>query len=448
MFKISELIKITHGRQYGSVQDALVRGISIDSRTIRTGDLFIAIKGNRFDGHDFLKEAVRKKAAGVIVKEGLDKSVKVPVIVVKDTIRALADIAAYHRKKFNIPVVGVTGSNGKTTTKDMAAWILEKKFKVLKNPGTQNNQIGLPMTLLKLNKNFDIAVLEMGTNHFGEIGYLARVAKPNIGIINNIGPAHLEFLKNLAGVYREKYSLIKNLAFPSIAILNLDDRFLIRNIRDKDKFVIGFGINHNADYRASGIKRTKNGIEFLVNSRCAIKLKSVGVNNIYNALPAISVARLLGMDYNMIAERLEDFEFPAGRLTLIKKDKINFIDDTYNSNPASLGQALDALHNIKTKGRKIFIMGDMLELGRSKENIHRLAGRGIARVADVLITVGSLTRLAAVEANKAGLDINSIFNCDSCEEAKELLFNRIIPKKDDIILVKGSRLMQMEKIIR
>ena len=448
MFKISELIKITHGRQYGSVQDALVRGISIDSRTIRTGDLFIAIKGNRFDGHDFLKEAVRKKAAGVIVEEGLDKSVKVPVIVVKDTIRALADIAAYHRKKFNIPVVGVTGSNGKTTTKDMAAWILEKKFKVLKNPGTQNNQIGLPMALLKLNKNFDIAVLEIGTNHFGEIGYLARVAKPNIGIINNIGPAHLEFLKNLAGVYREKYSLIKNLAFPSIAILNLDDRFLIRNIRDKDKFVIGFGINHNADYRASGIKRTKNGIEFLVNSRCAIKLKSVGVNNIYNALPAISVARLLGMDYNMIAERLEDFEFHAGRLALIKKDKINFIDDTYNSNPASLGQALDALHNIKTKGRKIFIMGDMLELGRSKENIHRLAGRGIARVADVLITVGSLTRLAAVEANKAGLDINSIFNCDSCEEAKELLFNRIIPKKDDIILVKGSRLMQMEKIVR
>lgn len=447
MFKISELIKITHGRQYGSVQDALVRGISIDSRTIKTGDLFIAIKGERFDGHDFLAEAVRKKAAGVIVGQRIDKLVKVPVIVVEDTTRALADIAAYHRKKFNIPVVGVTGSNGKTTTKDMAAWILEKKFKVLKNPGTQNNQIGLPMALLKLNKNFDIAVLEMGTNHFGEIGYLARVAKPNIGIINNIGPAHLEFLKNLAGVYREKCSLIKNLALPCVAILNLDDRFLIKNIRDKDKFVIGFGINHNADYRASGIKRTKNGIEFLVNSRCAIKLKTVGVNNIYNALPAISVARLLGMDYNMIAERLEDFEFPAGRLTLIKKDKINFIDDTYNSNPASLGQALDALHNIKTKGRKIFIMGDMLELGRGGENIHRLAGRGIARVADVLIAVGSLTRLAAVEANKAGLDINSIFNCDSCEEAKELLFNRIIPKKDDIILVKGSRLMQMEKII-
>lgn len=448
MFKIGELIKITRGGRCGSGKDALVRGISIDSRTIRTGDLFIAIKGNRFDGHDFLAEAVKKKAAGVIVEERIDKSVKVPIIKVKDTTRALADIAAYHREKFNIPVVGITGSNGKTTIKDMVAWILEKKFKVLKNPGTQNNQIGLPMALLKLNKNFDIAVLEMGTNHFGEIGYLARTAKPNIGIINNIGPAHLEFLKNLAGVYREKYSLIKNLAFPSIAILNLDDRFLKRNIPGKDKFVIGFGVKHNADYRASGIKRMNNGIEFLVNSRYAIRLKSAGFNNIYNALSAISVARLLGMDYNIIAERLEDFQFPAGRLTFIKKDKINFIDDTYNSNPASLGQALDTLHNIKTKGRKIFIMGDMLELGRNTENIHRLAGRSIARIADVLITVGSLTRLAAVEANKAGLDINSIFNCDSCEEAKTLLFSRIIPDKDDIILLKGSRLMQMEKIIR
>lgn len=451
MFKINEVIETTHGRLISGKKDAFLKGISIDSRTIRENDLFIAIKGSRFDGHNFVGEAIKEKAAAVIVDRlGLviPRSVKIPIIKVGDTTKALADIAAYYRQYFNIPVIGITGSNGKTTTKDMLAWILEAKYKVLKNPGTQNNQIGLPLTLLKLNKNFDIAVLEMGTNHFGEIDYLTRIAKPNIGIINNIGPAHLEFLKNLQGVYREKYSLINNLISPSIAILNMDDRFLRRNRNDKDKFVIGFGINSNTDYKASKIKIKNQSIEFLVNSRYTIRLNTLGVNNVYNALASITVARLLGVDYNIIVKRLSDFKFPKARLNLINKDNINFIDDTYNSNPASLEEALNTLEHLKIKGRKIFIMGNMLELGRHQENFHRLAGREIARICDILITVGGLTRLTAKAALKAGLDARSIFSCSCCRNAKTILYNRVIPNKNDIVLVKGSRLMQMEKVIK
>lgn len=449
MFKVDELIKVIQGRLLFGKKDTLVSGVSIDSRTIKAGELFIALKGNHFDGHDFVNEAIKKKAGAVIVEELKNKKDKfpIPIIKVKDALVALADIANYHRKKFNIAVIGITGSNGKTTVKDMLAWILETKFKVLKNPGTQNNQIGLPMALLKLDKNFAVAVLEMGTNHFGEIPYLTRIAQPHIGIITNIGPAHLEFLKNLKCVYREKAALINNLIPPSIAVLNMDDDLLRQNIKDNNKFIIGFAIKRNADYRASKIKRKKKQVEFLVNKRYCIQLNTAGFINVYNALAAISVARLFGIDYNIIAQRLANFKFPQGRLIFINKDNINFIDDTYNSNPASLKEALDTLDNLKVKGKKIFIMGDMLELGSQKENFHCLAGKQIAKVCDILITVGENARLAAKGAQEAGLDKRSIFNCCNSPEAKTLLINQIRPQKNDVILVKGSRLMQMEKVM-
>ena len=450
MFKISELIKATGGRLLSGEGDSL-SGVSIDSRTIREGDLFIAIKGNRFDGHDFIREVLKKRAGAVIIdkfKEGIYKSTNIPVIKVSDTIKALGDIAAFRRKTFNLPTIGITGSNGKTTTKEMIAWILKDEFRVLKNPGTQNNQIGLPMTMLKLNKNFDIVVLEMGTNHFGEIGYLTKIVRPTIGIINNIGLAHLEFLNNLEGVYREKSALVNNLISPSIAILNMDDRFLRRNSRDKNKFVIGFGIENNADYNASKIIRKKGSIEFLVNSRYRIELNTIGISNIYNALAAISVARLFGLDYNIIVRRLSDFKFPASRLAFITTGNINFIDDTYNSNPASLEQALDTLDNLKIKGRKIFVMGDMLELGDGQDYMHRMAGGEIAKVCDILITVGKLTRLASQKALQSGLGVHSVYNCNCSKEARAILLKRVKPNKNDVVLVKGSRLMRMEEVIR
>lgn len=451
MFRIDELIAVTRGRLISGQNKVLTAGVSIDSRTLKKADLFIAIKGTRFDGHDFIFAALRKKASAVIVDRLNLPSLKpagIPVIKVRDTLKALSDIAAYHRRKFDIPIIGITGSNGKTTTKEMTAWLLEKQYRVLKNPGTQNNHIGLPMALLRLNKNVDVAVLEMGTNHFGEIGRLTETARPNIGIITNVGSAHLEYLRSLKGVYREKRSLINNLVAPSVAILNMDDRFLRRNKDDKDKFVVGFALENNADYRAAKIKKGEKGaIEFTVNSRHPIRLNTLGTCNIYNGLAAITVARLLGMDYNTITQRLSDFEFPKARLSRVNIDSVSFIDDTYNSNPSSLSQALEALAGINTPGRKVFIMGDMLELGGAKESLHRLAGKRIAEVCDALITVGTLTRLTAQAARQAGLDAKSVFTCDCSRQARSVLYKRLKPNRHDIVLIKGSRLMQMERII-
>jgi len=452
MFRIDELITVTSGRLIaGKRREVLTGGISIDSRTLKKDDLFIAIKGARFDGHDFIAAAVKKKAAAVIVDRlnfPAFKPAAVPLIKVRDTVRALSDIAAYHRRRFNIPVVGITGTNGKTTAKEMIAWVLQKQYRVLKNPGTQNNHIGLPMALLRLDKNVDVAVLEMGTNHPGEIARLTQIARPNIGIITNIGPAHLEFLHDLKGVYREKSFLINNLVAPSLAVLNMDDRFLRRNKDDNDKIVVGFALNHNADYKASKIKKgSRADIEFSVNSRHRVRLNTPGTCNVYNGLAAITVARLLGMDYNTITASLSDFEFPKSRLNLVNVDSVSFIDDTYNSNPGSLAQALEALAGINTAGRKIFIMGDMLELGSGKESLHRLAGKRIAEVCDALITVGRLTRLTAQAAGQAGLAADSVFTCDCAKQARRVLYKRLKPNKDDIVLIKGSRLMQMEKII-
>src|SRR3989338_7314407 len=223
MFRVNELIDATKGRLINQARNTIIRGISIDSRTMHSQDAFIAIKGSNFDGHDFIDEAINKGASCIIKESGSEakgRGRRVTFIEVQDTTKALGDIARFQRRKFNIPVIAVTGSNGKTTTKEMIAHILSRKFKVLKNEGTKNNQIGLPITLLKLNSSYDIAVLEVGTNHPGEIEYLARICQPNIGIITNIGPSHLEYLRDLGGVHREKYKIIENLEKPYIGILN------------------------------------------------------------------------------------------------------------------------------------------------------------------------------------------------------------------------------------
>jgi len=460
MFKVNELLEATQGRLIKGRIDTAVSAISIDSRTIKPKEIFIAIKGTNFDGHDFIGAAIKKGAGSVIIQAAgikLQIPKDIPVIKVKDTTQSLGDIARFQRKKFNIPVIAITGSNGKTTAKEMIAHVLSKRFKVLKNEGTKNNQIGLPLVLLNLNSHHDITVLELGTNHPGEIGYLANICLANIGIITNIGPSHLEYLHNLKGVLKEKYTLIENLKQPYIAILNKDDSLLKTKISQKTKnpFIVSFGIKNKSDFFASDIKPnfypikwTSPKLEFSLNLKHKFTLKTLGYYNIYNALAAITVARTFGMGYKEIASRLADFDFPQMRFDFVEFNRIRFIDDTYNSNPFSLKEALDILNNLKTKGRKIFIMGDMLELGEHKEPFHCQAGRQVCGICDVFITVGKLSNLAAKSAGSYGFDTKNIFTCESAQEAGEILFNKISPKEDDIILVKGSRLMKMEKIFK
>lgn len=459
MFKVSELLKIIGARLVSEDEGVKIKGISIDTRTLQRGEAFIAIKGPNFDGHDFIQDAIDKGANTIIChkvtrSQGHQKNKKINFIIVKDTIKALGDIARYQRLKFNIPIIAVTGSNGKTTTKDMITWVLSRRFKVLKNEGTKNNHIGLPLTLLKLDSSYDIGVLEIGTNHHGEVAYLAKIAQANIGVITNIGPAHIEHFGNYQGIFKEKYSLMKYLLAPRIAVLNSDDSLLQKKTRKKTAgpVVFSFGIKNQGDFFASGIKINQGKIEFLVNQKSGEKykfsLKGLSRTNVYNALAAIAVGRIFGLEYTDISRRLALFEPPLGRLNLIENGKARFIDDTYNSNPLSLRHAIEALKNFSAKGRKIFMMGDMLELGKYSRAFHRQAGSDAAAICDTFITVGKLARLAAEGARDAGLKEENIFHCENSSQAREVLFNQISPGLEDIVLVKGSRMMRMEEVIR
>jgi len=451
MFKVKEILAATRGKLISADSGVSLKGVSLDSRSVKKNEIFIALKGDNFDGHDFILPAIRRGAGCVVARRfpRLAKSQKTVLIKVNDTRKALGDIAAYHRRRFDLPFIAVTGSNGKSTAKDMIAWVLSAKYRVLKNEGTRNNQIGLPMALLGLNRSHEAAVLEIGSNHFGEVQYLADIYRPNIGIITNIGLSHLEHFKSLSGVFREKYSLIKRLSAPYLAILNRDDDFLRSSViaKGKSPFTVGFACRANSDFKASNIKYATGGLEFRVNRQEKLFLATFGRHNIYNGLITVAVARILGMTYRDIAARLARFDFPPGRLKLVRRGAARFFDDSYNSNPFSLKEALRTLADFPAAGRKIFIMGDMLELGKSRKDFHRQAGRDAAAVCDVFITVGRLSRLAAEAARQSSGRTKDIFLCADTKEAAKVLFERVVPQSRDIVLIKGSRAMKMEEIL-
>ncbi|MFA4983857.1 MAG: UDP-N-acetylmuramoyl-tripeptide--D-alanyl-D-alanine ligase [Candidatus Omnitrophota bacterium] len=450
MFKTSEILKATGGKLLAGSPDGVLAGVSLDSRTINKGEIFIAIRGENFDGHDFISKAIRKGAACIVSERAVQLPKTRPPVFVKvdNSQRALGDIASYHRRRFDLPFIAVTGSNGKTTAKDMIAWVLSARYRVLKNEGTKNNQIGLPLALLNLNRKHQAAVLEIGTNHPGEVGYLCGIYRPNIGIITNIGPSHLEHFGGLKSVFNEKISLVRNLAPPYLSILNRDDKFL-SPLLDKNArvpFRLGFGFSGRSDFLASDVKEFSRGFEFAINGHKGMVLNTLARHNIYNALCAAAVARIMGMEYGEIALRLRGFDFPQGRFKPFRRNNVNFIDDTYNSNPLSLKAALEAFGGLACRGRKVFIMGDMLELGRKERDFHRQAGRDALRVSDVMIFTGRLSRFAAEAALRKKRRSGDIFVCRNSREARRVLFKKVIPDSRDIILVKGSRLMKMEYI--
>jgi UDP-N-acetylmuramoyl-tripeptide--D-alanyl-D-alanine ligase len=450
MFELKELLKATAGKLLGGAADGRVKGISTDSRTIKKGEAFVALKGDNFDGHVFVKAVAKKGARAVIVDHDCPGLGSTAVIKVPDTTRALGAIAHFHRNKFTIPVIAVTGSNGKTTTKDMLAWVLSKELKVLKNEGTKNNHIGVPQTLLKLDNSYKAAVIEMGTNHFGEIAYLAGITAATAGIITNIGPSHLEHFHSLAGVSKEKRSLLGFLESPRLAILNADDEYLRKEVLKNKKrpFAVGYGIKKTSDFTVTKMRTAIDGVAFTVANRQEFLLKTVGRYNVYNALAVIAAARILGMEYKDIARRLREFVFPAGRLNYVRRGALTFIDDTYNSNPFSLACALDSLERLSVTGRKIFVMGDMRELGRGAAGFHRSAGQNAARICDVFVAVGPLSKAAASAARACSCKPAAIFSCESSVQARDILFKRIQPQPADIILVKGSRSMKMEEVFK
>lgn len=448
MFTLKEIIQATGG---SCVRDGrCAGGVSIDSRTLRPGQVFVAIKGDTFDGHAFIPEVIAKGAACVVFERGKyhpgEKSRgRAALVSVEDSVRALADIARFHRRRFDIPLVAVTGSNGKTTTKDMCAWVLGSRFGLVTTEGTKNNHIGVPLTLLRLDGNCQAAVLELGTNHFGEIRGLARTAEPTIGVITSIGPSHLEYFGTLAGVAREKLSLIEELSFPAIAVVNGDDPCLGRTAIAKKRkpFIISIGVHGGRDFRARDVECGEGRVRFSLGG-ARFELATPGAHNVYNALAACAVARVMGLGYGTIASRLRSFKFPAGRLAVTRINGAVFINDSYNSSPASLEQAMHALAGFKKSRRRIMVMGDMLELGKRQEYFHREAGRKAARVCGTLVAVGTLSRLAMKAFLASGG--REAYACGDAEEAKEIVFAKLCPARGDAVLVKGSRRMKLDRI--
>ncbi len=432
-----------------------IKGISIDSRAIKQGELFVAIKGERFDGHDFVPEVIKKGAWGAVVDRTTletkcrDFAGQKNIFPVEETIAALQGMAQMHREKFAIPVVGITGSNGKTTTKEMLAGILKLKGPVHKNEGNLNNHIGVPLTLLKLDRRHKSSVVEMGMSAPGEIDTLARLVRPNVGVITNIGPAHLEFLGTTDMVAQAKAEILSSLKSDGTAVLNADDRYF-NALKDKcGGRVLSFGIEEDADVRACDVWLGKGFTDITLRadrSTVIVRLPAVGRHNIYNALAASAAASAVGMTLDAVKSGLENFSPVAMRSELKQIKGRTVLADYYNANPGSVRAALETLISLREGGMAVAVLGDMLELGDAAVDAHREVGRIAARLGvDVIIAMGALAKHIGDGAIEAGMARDQVTAAGSHAEAGALLRER--SRSGDAVLIKGSRGMKMEKIL-
>ena len=439
--RFEEILVATGGRLlYGKPNG--VEGISIDSRTIRKGELFLAIKGARFDGHDFVPEALNRGCGAIVSVPPSTPSRGRVIIHVNNTLRALQDIAHYLRMKNRIPVVGITGTNGKTTTKEMAASILGTRLRTLKNTGNLNNQIGLPLSLLDLSDEDRAAVLEMGASSPGDIRELCEIAAPDYAVITNLGLAHIEGFKDLETVRRTKLEILESV---KAAVVNADDLFLMEGVKGFKGDVIKYGMEAAADIYARDVDCKERDCVFTLHYRgqsTRVRLQVTGRFNVQNALAAASVGALFDIDIEQVRQGLESFEGVPMRLEIKEMGGATVISDVYNANPASMEEAIKELIRLRKK-RAVAVLGDMLELGSYSEAAHRRLGRWMADIpVDLFIAVGPYMAMAADEftalRGRALKAVNS-------EEARKILLNEYT--KDDTVLIKGSRSMLMERVI-
>lgn len=421
-----------------------VSEICTDTRIIKDGCLFLALKGDRFDGHDYTKQALEKGAVAVITEKDTgcgDKELRV-----KSTREALLVLASWYRRRFNPLVVGLTGSVGKTTTKEMIAAVLSTKYKTLKNEGNLNNEIGLPMTVFGLDASYEAAVFEMGMNHFGEIERLSQMAAPNVGVITNIGVSHIENLGSRENILAAKSEIMAGMESGAPLIVNGDDAYL-QKIDAKDHRLITFGIENEAcDFRAEILSKAGDTASFYIihdDLRQKIGLPTMGKHNIYNALAAYAVGRTMGVGAEEASKALSLYS-PQGMRQRIRHIKeYTFIEDCYNSSPDSVKAALDVLTQHSSK-RRIAVLGDMLELGTYADRAHEDIGEEVAKKAlDALFVYGNNSKLTARKAKELGLE--EVFEYDSKNDLADDLLAYL--KAGDTVLFKASRGMRLEDVI-
>src|SRR5581483_10354544 len=429
-------------------RDSVAQGYSIDSRTIQPGELFFAVKGEKMDGHDFVEQALGKGAIAAIVHKDQRSRYpeKSPLISVGDTLTALQTLAAAVRRLWAKPLVGVTGSAGKTTTKEAIAHVLATEFRVLKSEGNFNNHFGLPLMLLKIEPEHDIAVIEMGMSHTGEIAALAKIAQPEIGVVTNVAPVHLEYFNSIADIARAKYELIESLPTNGTAVLNADDEYVSQFGRDFHGKVITYGFRPTADVRAENLQsQGVLGSKFDVimgEYREKATLPLLGAHNVYNALAAVAVAVERGLTPSKAVAALATINPADKRGQVVKVGNITAINDCYNSNPKALDAMVDALATPPAV-RRIVVAGEMLELGPSAEEMHRQSGRHVAeKKVDILLGVRGLAEPMVEVAKESGIRAEFVA---TPEEAGEWLIREA--REGDVVLLKASRGVKLERAL-
>jgi UDP-N-acetylmuramoyl-tripeptide--D-alanyl-D-alanine ligase len=445
---LAQIAKLADGSISADDTSVIVSRISTDSRTLQAGDVFVPLRGENFDGHKFVEQAAERGAAGAMVEENWNGKVprRFALIRVADTLIGYQTLAANYRASLPIQVIAITGSNGKTSTKDFVAATLAKKFRVTKTEGNFNNHVGLPQTMLTANRDDEIAVWEIGMNHPGEIAALAKLAAPDVGIITNIGIAHIEFMGSREAIAAEKGALAEAIGPNGTVILNADDAFSSQIAKRTRARIILAGIE-NGSVRATDISQYSTGSEFTILEgahRCRAQLPVPGIHMVQNAMLAVGAGRVFGLSIEECAVGLASTPLTKARLQIREIDGIQFIDDSYNANPDSMKAALRTLVELDADGRRIAVLGEMGELGVESERGHREVGEVAATLRiDELIAVGQAGALIAEAAKKGGLK-NSVA-VQSPPEAAELLGKSAVP--GDLILIKGSRAARMERVL-
>jgi UDP-N-acetylmuramoyl-tripeptide--D-alanyl-D-alanine ligase len=455
MLSLADLLSVPHRAAFDvSTERWTATGVSTDSRSAGHGDLFVAIRGERFDGHDFISMAVERGAAGIVVDARWAEAngpmmtrLHVPRIVVDDSVQALGALARSVRRQFKIPVIAVGGSNGKTTTKEMVKAVLSRTMRVLATEGNLNNHIGVPQTLFRLEKRHEAAIVELGTNHPGEIASLCSVAEPTHGLLTNIGREHLEFFGTVEGVADAEGELWQWLAeHGGTAFVNGDDARIVRRARSvKKRVVYGFasrsavvkGSRLKADDEGRAVFQLRRGTRKPFEVRVAIP----GLHNGMNALAASAVGLTLGVPAADVIEALGSVPAASKRMQIVRANGLVVLNDTYNANPDSMIAALATLTSIRSTGRRVAVLGDMFELGAAADAGHRMVGKAVkSEGVDLLFTTGTLS----AEIGRA-----SGMNRSEHHTEKRSLIRRLqeVLRPGDVVLVKGSRGMQMEEVV-
>lgn len=454
-FSHSEILKITQGQILSGEDCPVLHSLSTDSRSVQKGDYFLCLVGEKFNAHDYIQDVVEKGASAVLLEKKYFSEIKhknLPALLigVEDSLKALGDIAQAWRAKFTIPVLGIGGSNGKTTTKDMSAAVLSEYYKTLATEGNLNNLIGVPKMIAKLDSSYQAAILELGMNDFGELARLTEIAQPTVGLLTNIGFEHLEKLKSLEGVAQAEAELFETLPSGSLALVNADDPYIVK-MKTK-AYRLTFGMENPADIFCSDwTTETKAGLPYLnfevkyLGKKYSFSCEAIGEANLRNALAAVAVGFSLAIPYEAIQRGLKKFKARAMRMELLTLANKTVLNDCYNANPSSMEVALQSLASLNKGQKSLAILGEMRELGNFTVEGHRRVGQAVAKnKIDYLVSLGPYAQELIEEAIAHGMESSHVFAATTLEEAQQKIKDWFANSRS--ILIKGSRGAKMERV--